>query len=846
MIANHNQHLLHEHLFAVGFIASELTMQLTNNSNLAYNAFVAGCLHDIGKLEPKFQSWLRKDLKKPQPIPDNECGVHIDSKGKFSFENHPRHNEISLLIYHLLNDVNYRDINLANKDMIRHCIYWHHPKPFRKKEMTVIGDIYTKLKRSYDDEAINKLSSDALLIIDAINNVSRNYRANSINCFLGGFSDDHLYQMNKTPLPEYKMYTNNDDWDVYKRNVKTNAKTNICRSAVISADRIISKLSNESLQEHISNKTLHTLLQPIDDINYLSLAIDSCLRGFNNRHDTDLRRNSLQSAASSELMNDDVSVLSGAAGCGKTKVALEWANKTQAKKIIWVCPRVQVCEGLLHDLKSSEYLYDCNVEINTGSHKKIYNMGMGGYKPQHNKVFSGDIVITTIDQIISSITTHNHVDSMIQFMNSHVVFDEYHEYVNTEGMNLFFAELVQCKSLQEESNTLLVSATPHYSYLKRMLNINSEDVVIVDSFNTNKFKVEFKYFTDKDIDTNPLHHLQPKNTIVISNTVTTAQNSYIRNQKHENALLFHSKYTDNDRSELFDTIMTNFGRDGSKEFDVVRTSPILQASLNISLFKMVSEMTTAEDTLQRLGRLDRFGDNPDVNILTIVLPFSKKAGGSECGRFLNSCNKYLSAKSWNDFIVNNLDGKITTLKDIYQSYIDFYNDGKCREQVEKDLLKSLNDSVKIINDNITDPVSHNKDNDSDKSLIKTKSLRGHNRFVQMAKCTITSHDHYIFESEYVCDNENTMTLPISHIEGYTNSRNNLLYLMYKKHHIITGGDKSYSDRELINDARSSDLPIYVSYTPDDLHKIGGESKRHGKAVYYAYGLRQPIGAYSFN
>lgn len=47
------------------------------------------------------------------------------------------------------------------------------------------------------------------------------------------------------------------------------------------------------------------------------------------------------------------------------------------------------------------------------------------------------------------------------------------------AFNLLFAELVSCKQKQEHrANTLLVSATPHYYYLREILQIDPNDVSI--------------------------------------------------------------------------------------------------------------------------------------------------------------------------------------------------------------------------------------------------------------------------------------------------------------------------------------------------------------------------------
>ena len=101
ILANTHGQPLSQHLFAVGYLAYHLITQLKiDNPNLAKSAFIAGILHDIGKIDPKFQQWITNKFKKPskktvnEDEPDNitlsDDGVHIDStvKGfsKFTFE----------------------------------------------------------------------------------------------------------------------------------------------------------------------------------------------------------------------------------------------------------------------------------------------------------------------------------------------------------------------------------------------------------------------------------------------------------------------------------------------------------------------------------------------------------------------------------------------------------------------------------------------------------------------------------------------------------------------------------------------------------------------------------------
>jgi CRISPR-associated endonuclease/helicase Cas3 len=567
-------------------------------------------------------------------------------------------------------------------------------------------------------------------------------------------------------------------------------------------------------------------------------------------------RNEEQNEVAQELADKEimVAVLKGSAGCGKTKIALEWALETSAKRIYWVCPRVQVCEGIYEDLASSEYLPNSSIEIVTGEIKKRRVKGKEEETPE-DETFASDIVITTIDQIVNSITTHKHISSFMDFMNSHVVFDEYHEYINMQGFNLLFAELIEAKKMQqsEESypNTLLVSATPNPLFVKEFLRLDDEAIVGMKSFNDSTYQIEFVPYDDKDESTNPLMQEQAsKNTFVISNTAIMAQRSFIEHQSKENAILFHSKFIKKDKEHLFSEIFSSFKKGGSKKYDVLRSGPVVQASLNITSDKMISEMTHAENFLQRLGRLDRFGENSEINQYIIAISDGIKSGKANDGssRFLNKLDSLQSAKAWYDFLQNNKKESYS-INEIYELYENFYKDATAKEFIRQDLISALKKSVEIIDANVLDPKSFptSKKNEKGGVKIKKNSLRGNSLFVQMAQCKIESVDKFEILDHYAYDEINdAITVETSVIEGYgfdgkPDSQKNLLAFMAKKHHNIKGV-KAQKDAEIRMKARDPMTPIYLSYTEEELSTWSMQP--HEYAQYYAIGLKQPIGILS--
>lgn len=86
-----------------------------------------------------------------------------------------------------------------------------------------------------------------------------------------------------------------------------------------------------------------------------------------------------------------------------------------------------------------------------------------------------------------------------------------------------------------------------------------------------------------------------------------------------------------------------------------------------------------------------------------------------------------------------------------------------------------------------------------------------------------------------------------------NPDKDLLSIMFKNHYKILSdktGKAVKPPHSLYNykkDAKNSDKPIYVSYTPEDLNRLSGNDRKPSSyAIYYAIGKKQPIGAISID
>lgn len=837
--ANTQGQSLSQHLIVSANLARDICLSLTGNKNIAQCAYVAGLMHDFGKIDPSFQKWVKGKIKAKSEMAFPENGQHIESE-RYSFDNNARHNEMSTFFLYMMSGIGRKSVKAfllnngftnADKmmlDIIAHSVFWHHSIPLRKKQFTSMFDVYQK--------TISKKSEDFFAAaVGLMENLPLNASIDMADL------EETIGDVCSLDIPEYKHYSKKcSSIEDFRSDTRLNALCNLVRVSVITSDKIVSGLSCDLLNHLAESGDVSSITPKVSSSDLVSSILVHGQRFF-----PDSKRTKEQVAAARLLsFKDDVAVLSGEAGSGKTKAALEYALKKGAQKLYWIVPRVSVGQSVFKELTSDEYALSTKIELLTGEISITHHLNECYSTPDSEKL-SGSIVITTIDQILNGSLYVDRVHILKDFLSSCAIFDEFHEYTTMSGMDLLFCELIESRKMSEKSDTLLISATPNPLFLEALLEVGRGDIVKLKSFNENRYEIKLKSFDDSgDTRDHPLMKKPGDRHFVIANTALKAQQSFIFNSAEDRCKLIHSRLGAKDKAGAISDIMRSFSKKGDNSLSSVLSGPIMQASFNISADQMTSEISTAENILQRLGRLGRFGEGAMVYQMTILYSESlaKRNRYGDQGVFLARSNSFNNASLFLQQLMQE-DLRNVGLGDLYGLYDRFYRNPKFVSEIKKDMLRFLIESSARLSDVVGYPlwIKPKEHELGAARKMKIKSVRGSSRFVDMPILSIMPDGNMVETGKYFSESGELLTLSISDL---TQGDPSIVQYMLKKHHQIDrfGADKAYSVSQLLTQARDACFPIYTAYLENDLAEIN-ESQQDG-FIYYVKINNQSVGSMS--
>lgn len=750
-----NTHLqpLAQHLALVGLTAKRIVEHLTKpgggQERWGQMALMAGIFHDIGKADPNFQEFL---LKKKCSSVEDQDGVHISDGTQHSFAEYPRHNEVSwaLVSAHLdqkgLCSKYLKGAQTVLSKDVRYAVYWHHAKPLRDPEDQKKFESSEQILELVGDWLPRSLPTIRAILDEACLLANQPKMEDLLSSEYSGVSEN---------TPGFKDSFEDVNCGNLKQAVLTEARRSLIRSALVTADRHVSKLSAQELAEHLAYfaETGSVLL----DLDWLSgfeparegtlAQVVEMVAQFNDAFPSG-ERNRLQADAARKLASANVSVLQGPAGCGKTKIMLEYLGHVQKGRQCFVfVPRTAIADGLYREL-TGEYGITRSVEVVVSGSRLKTRMGKEVVLEQGEE-FGSDIVITTFDQLCAVALSHRRIDLLTRVLSSTVVFDEFHELFDISGLVLLFLELMKLR-LDGTAKTLLVSATPAPYFYQTIKELDCSTgaplkVVALPSFNEEPFTFNAQSYSEDEGQEHPYcRAVAAPGDIFISNKASTAQQAAVAALKKKvPALCFHSKFTPKDKREVLNAVLSSFGKASGSHTTVLFSGPIVQASLNISTRHLHTEATHAENFLQRLGRANRFGNFGGARV-TVYRKTSKDtpAGGVD-STLLSKMSQKNRAVAWNRFmehngVLNKTLSKTLSIAEIYHLYDRFHQEPGTADAYAQDFKKVLESSAKTFKDKNFDPLQLPAPKSAQKGQKKlsANALRGESYYLNVRRTEV--------------------------------------------------------------------------------------------------------------
>jgi len=338
-------------------------------------------------------------------------------------------------------------------------------------------------------------------------------------------------------------------------------------------------------------------------------------------------------------------------GSGKTNAALLWAlnNRMKGERIFYVLPYQASIEamadtlenifgrenvGVLH-ARALDYAFREHFE-----RSESYQESASYAKNDTtlNRLAHKPIKVTTPFQLLKWFFGITRFEIGISEMTGGIfIFDEIHVY--DAHVTALIIEMV--KTLKNLGARLLFMSATFPPFLKELLSeAVSYDVsaISLETCNQDDWTKKFLTLARHRIrlhDT-PLENLLPeiaksvkdgKRVLVVANRVAQAQDIYCKlkeDLKGYDIRLLHSRFIRRDRVEKEQNIIKALKFKNSKEVQVLVATQVVEVSLDISFDVIYTEIAPVDDLLQRFGRVNRYGFNPDGAEVHVATEFDEK------------------------------------------------------------------------------------------------------------------------------------------------------------------------------------------------------------------------------
>lgn len=675
LLAKHDGTTLLSHTAAVKNLAVAMCKHCNLDDKFIMKCATSAVLHDIGKCTSKFQSLVNSSAEE---IPSNTY-IH--------------HSIISWSVCLCCFNNNMTIRQIAN------AVLYHHAIQYHEGLFTKAFDVYNTLSDN-EKSAIRSFYNS----FDGVLPMSDEIEESTADCL-------------NVPL-----------FDITKTNNRTSVNDEECcllRSILVASDRIVS--SNEYDNTRIeANDTSY--MQDIISSSYAITALNNYDITANLAKNYDMIRLSEQINIVDDVItglneNKNSVIVSASAGFGKTLLGLISIIKRK-KKTIWCVPTREIAISTFSSICAELQKMNCPLSVCLFYGNEIQNTN--SENNNHTNIKSYDIVVSVIDSMLSKFYKNNDAHLLYSLFTSDAIFDEYHNVVTNNALFAAASVLWNTRSLLTNAYSLFLSATP-LEYVNAGIKRKDNIRIINPPKYKGDIKINLKYIGDMTAH----NHFLP-NSFVITNTVAQSQHMYrkIKALGYENVILFHSQFSESDKSKIRKKVFDNFGKNTSESDMIVVCTGIIGTGLDISAKNIYDYTLTPSDTLQRVcGRASRFGEYDEINYFVCDIK-DTDAGNIGKGNDMFIQNAY-DVKLRTSFLnmLKHYDNTTITKNDLYDIVKTF------NKQNEKRIYEYYTNVLECSRENlskITLKKSKKSKDTSTKYTSKQVSLRGNGKEIFVA------------------------------------------------------------------------------------------------------------------
>jgi CRISPR-associated endonuclease/helicase Cas3 len=395
------------------------------------------------------------------------------------------------------------------------------------------------------------------------------------------------------------------------------------------------------------------------------------------------KRFNTQKKISKSIAIGGTSIVNAPGGFGKTVIPILFTVGRKEKMVI-VTPRNVVADNIYRQILielNGFGLSDVKVELNYSNEIKNSNWDIV-------ESFTSDIVIVGIDYFLGPIYVNRNLHRLFLLNNVDVVFDEYHELIGDEALFACFINIMRTRHRMTNSTTILLSATPiDISFMWD--NIDKKTVILPEKHKHYDAVHSKKYLIKVNSELSKIN--KGENNLIVFNNIKNAQ---LHKKILNCELLFHSHFMDDHRKQITDRLFSEYGKEQIRKYDridVVATH-VIQASLDLSFANLYESVLSPEATLQRIGRIDRWGDYNKKSVINFI---NLNDDGEKA--VVNILYNRNLSSLWFEELKKH-DGLELTLNELYEVYNSFSlkNHHAIRKYINNSYEKSLEKLERLI------------------------------------------------------------------------------------------------------------------------------------------------------